>query len=188
MRSKRRPRQMRVNEQQRVGVGKGRRGAQCVIEQGPERVEVSPFIDRGGDAAALLRGEVQQRFTLRGQPRGCGDARPARDGLREIDERDGAGIGIEQDVAGPQGGVHEVDPMHRGQCLRELDGELPNRCRMQWPIREHLLQRRCAYPLQHQPDVFMLLDLVERANDPGAVDATEQIELALQPLPRLRRT
>ena len=159
---------------------------QALVENGPERVDVGPSVERVG--RDLLRGQVGDRADER--PRLRQAVVGGRVGEPEVHHADpdvSALLAGDHDVLGLDVAVNDAAGVAVLERLGGLDRDVEHFSQAQRAVPEHVSQAR-AHDERHHEEVgpFVATDVVDR-NDAGVIHLRDDLRLALEPLLGVRR-
>ncbi|MNS11059.1 hypothetical protein D3C72_425910 [compost metagenome] len=153
-----------------------------LVEHHPQRVEVAADVDGPAGAAGLLGREKGQRALDAG--RGLHRAIRAREAGREAVARQPhvEGLGVDQDVGGPQIAVDHAAVVLADERARDADGDREGPLDRHRPPQQPL-ERHAGKVRQHQPPRLKL----EGLEGPGRVEQLGELPLMREALERAGR-
>ncbi len=147
------PRDVEVDQLQRIAVGERRRTGEEFVQRRAERIQVGSVIDDAIHAAGLLRRNVRQRP---GEMRDGGGVRIfARRKRREaeIDQPHEFLFGIADDVCRIDVAMDDAFVVNRLQRLTELDRHREFLLERQIALADQFAQRRCVHVFEQDAAV-----------------------------------
>jgi len=181
-RRSRHPGEMVMQDPQRVARPERRRPGSQLVQRRPERVQVSPLVDRPASPASQLRREIGQRaddLAVGREPRL--DGRERR-GHREVNQTGHVPVAAHHDVRRTDIPVHHTPPMHTSHGARQRSSQVDQLGRIQ---RHGPLGQRSATDIDQQDRPSRRRHASRHLHDP--LDPGQPLEdLDLMPQPPLR--